>query len=238
MFRNSHFRLGMDIDSMTLAQLRNYASSHSISIAGLTARKDVLSAINDALETEKYTTKDIDEIKKQLSISVAGIMVFLRKAVLRNRRFTRGGDPYGGKVMANPIDHSLAFLEKSGYSPEMDEDDAENTSDSIPSEIYGNECEDYEDYKASLDRELDGIKMTIDENYFFHIPQEVFDGAVTLDNFLDLSDAKREGNKIEMNENSVVLDPEVSKKNSIAVGKHTLRFVFCGDQHGWLVSAD
>jgi hypothetical protein len=227
----------MDIDSMTLAQLKTYASTHSISITGLTARKDVLEVINDALETEKYTVNDIEEIKKQLSTSVAGIMVFLRKTALRNRRFARGGDSFGGKVLANPVDHSLDFLEKAGYSVVPQPVLSYSYplcwpgDDSIPSE----RC-DYDDYFSELNRELDDIKMAIDENYFFQIPPEVFDGAVTLDNFLELSDAKREGNVVWMNENSVVLDSGTSKKNSIAVGKHTLRFVFCGGE--WLVSAD
>jgi hypothetical protein len=238
-------RTSMDLDKMSVHQLKEYAKENDINISGLTRRGEILSRIleqqeeveEDAEEAEEpeqefVSLADFQQLEKkvdELAKKITALSAHARKLTLRHRKYTNLGDYLHGKVIPNPIACSLDYLEKEGYCPTIDGDD---TSDGDSVTIN----KDREQYMSELDKELASICETIAEAYYFKIPDVLFEETVPLDLFIENSEAKLQHGVLHMNENVVILNQAQTKKASIIIGKHILRFTYYGDT--WLVSAD
>lgn len=234
----------MDLEKMTVVQLKEYAKQNEIALSGLTRREDIIQRILD--ETEGHEMEEVDEqeavkeyapledfeeVKKDLEMlkkKLAEVTIHSLKLVRRYRRFVNF-ERTMGKYVSNPLDLSLEKLEKVGYCDVINSID-DYIGDSEPS------TENYDEYKMRLDKELDAIEEMVAENYHFKIPEKVFQESISLEEFLGLTNAIFEGGILRMNENTLNLDEKKTKKASLVIGKHIIRFVYFGG--AWLISAD
>ena len=178
----------------------------------------------------KAQTEDDDGVSQYenrlatLEKAVAELKLQQRKLIRRKLRFSRN-EPMS--FVINPLVWSLGQLKKLGYSAPHEEDD-----------VYEDESKPVEDPTAlrqELNTELDTIQAEIAFAYSFKVPSQAYEDTITLEKFIELSEARLEGDTLHMKENVIVLNP-TSKKASLSLGTCVLRFAYYNEQ--WLVSAD
>lgn len=239
-----------DLDSMTLTQLKAYAKENNISITGLSKKEDILTTIKDASEedtVECVTAEEFSEKMTKMEQRIAALEKKLlemtrnqRKRRLRQLRFD--SENFGIDTIVDPINLSLDDLKKKNYANVsfLEED---YPGDSLPhgTDLNRLDLDEFTKVASALDEELNEIEEFIKEFYDFKMPDELFDGAISLSNFLelDLSDVSLEydpdGATLKLGKNVVKLGKD-HKKVQLALEKYIVRFVFYNGQ--WLISAD
>jgi hypothetical protein len=178
----------------------------------------------------KAQTEDDDDVSQyenrlaKLEKAFIELKLQQRKLIRRKLRFDCN-EPMS--FVINPVEWSLKYLKERGYCTCDEEDD-----------VYEDESKPVEDptvLRQELNAELDTIQSEIAFAYSFKVPSQAYEDTITLEKFIELSEARLEGDTLHMKENVIVLNP-TSKKASLSLGTCVLRFAYYNEQ--WLVSAD